>query len=102
MKPDIRNQRHRPQLGASPDHLRPGPSRPVAAGHVNPPDHAETANPGTGNIARPDEISRHNLRPGNSPLWFGQPVTERAGMETGGTLTARLREYPGSASDYGR
>ena|SRR6266704_3485192 len=27
--------------------------------------------------------------------WFGQPVTERAGMETGGGLTARLREFPG-------
>src|SRR2546430_17187696 len=33
--------------------------------------------------------------------WFGQPVTERAGMETGGRLAARLREFPGSASEYG-
>src|SRR6516165_7031623 len=45
MQPDIWNQRHGPELGASSDDLRRSPSCPGAAGHDGPPSQAGTGTP---------------------------------------------------------
>src|SRR5690348_15116473 len=49
MEPDTGNERRRAQLGTGSDHLRPSLSRPGAAGHGGPPDHAGTADRGPAN-----------------------------------------------------